>query len=218
MDTFSQHSGIMVPIDDSNVDTDALLPKQYLASTKKFGYGDWLFDNARYLEVGTIETDCSKRLINPDFILNQRKFNNASIMLARINFGCGSSREHAVWSLRDYGIKVIIAQSFASIFFENCFKNNILCIEMDNGTLEVLFKHCNSKPGCKILVKLEEQQIELANGGVLKFEISIDHKEKLIFGLDDIALTLKEKDTILRYEAQSRKQSPWLFNSFNDQG
>jgi 3-isopropylmalate/(R)-2-methylmalate dehydratase small subunit len=217
MEIFTQHCGVMLPIEQSNIDTDALLPKQYLGSINKFGYGNWLFDDVRYLDKGTLETDCSQRRINPEFILNQPEFSDASIVLARENFGCGSSREHAVWALRDYGIKVIFAQSFASIFFENCFKNNILCVELDNETLEVLFKQCNSKPGSKILVKLEEQQIVLANSSVLNFSISLAHKEKLLFGLDDIAVTLKEKEAILRYEAQSQKQSPWLFNSFNGQ-
>ncbi len=214
--TFTQHSGVMIPIDNSNVDTDVLLPKQYLAGIKKSGYGDWLFDDLRYLDVGTIETDCSQRRTNPDFILNHAEFKEASIMLARENFGCGSSREHAVWALKDYGINVVIAQSFASIFFDNCFKNNVLCIELQCEILEKLFRQCHKSPGSSILVKLEAQQIILSDNKILNFEISLAHKEKLLYGLDDIAITLQQKDAILSYEANSKKQTPWLFNSFID--
>lgn len=211
---FSQHSGVMLPIDKSNVDTDALLPKQYLASIHKSGYGEWLFDDVRYLDEGSLTTDCSKRRINPDFVLNKSEFSGASIMLSRENFGCGSSREHAVWALRDYGIKIVIAQSFASIFFDNCAKNNILCIELDAEKLAQVFEQCNLLPGSSISVDLQEQTIVLADKKQLQFEISPTNKEKILYGLDDIAITLQQKETILDYEKQHKMKNPWLFNSF----
>lgn len=216
--TFTQHQGVIIPIDSANVDTDALLPKQYLASIKKSGYGNWLFDDVRYLDSGTVESDCSKRRLNPDFILNQAIYKDANIMIARENFGCGSSREHAVWALKDYGIKVVVAPSFASIFFDNCFKNNVLCIELKSEVIDMLFEKCHKIPGFKLNVNLEKQQITLPNNQTIDFEISINHKEKLLYGLDDIAVTLQEKEAILEYESRSKKQYPWLFDSFKNAG
>ncbi|MDH5433340.1 MAG: 3-isopropylmalate dehydratase small subunit [Gammaproteobacteria bacterium] len=211
---FSQHSGVVIPIDRAHVDTDALLPKQYLACIKKTGYGYWLFDDERYLEYGDVETDCTKRKINPDFILNQKQYANASIMISRENFGCGSSREHAVWALRDYGVRVVIAPSFASIFFDNCLKNNLLCIVIEDAQTDKMIKYYQQDAGSEMSVNLIDQFIELSDGSKIEFDIEKSHKEKLIHGLDDIGITLQHQDKIKNYEAQSRSLYPWLFDSF----
>lgn len=212
MQAFTQHTGIVIPLDRANVDTDAIIPKQYLKSVKRTGFGPNLFDDWRYLDPGAPGTDNTKRRINPDFILNDPRYSKGSILLARKNFGCGSSREHAVWALDDYGIRVVIASSFADIFFNNCFKSGLLPIKLDESIVDQLFDNVAGIPGYKLTVNLTEQKVVTPDGQKYTFEIDPFRKHCLLEGLDDIALTLQHADKIKDYETRRRKEAPWLFN------
>jgi 3-isopropylmalate/(R)-2-methylmalate dehydratase small subunit len=213
MEAFTQHTGLVVPLDRSNVDTDAIIPKQFLKSIKRTGFGPNLFDEWRYLDHGEPGMDNSKRPLNPDFVMNQERYQGASILLARENFGCGSSREHAPWALEDYGIKAVIAPSYADIFFNNCFKNGILPIVLDHATMDTLFEQTEANEGFKLDIDLDKQTITMPNGDVISFDVESDRKHSLYNGLDDIGITLQQEDAISKYEEERAKRAPWLFNS-----
>lgn len=212
MEAFTQHTGLAVPLDRANVDTDAIIPKQFLKSIKRSGFGPNLFDEWRYLDHGEPGMDNSKRPVNPDFVLNFPRYKGASVLLARENFGCGSSREHAPWALEDYGIKAVIAPSFADIFFNNCFKNGILPIILDHDTVDLLFKETEANEGYKLDINLEQQTITRPNGEVINFDVEPDRKHSLLNGLDDIGITLQQEAAITAYENERKKRAPWLFN------
>ncbi len=212
MEAFTQLAGIVVPLDRANVDTDAIIPKQFLKSIKRSGFGPNLFDEWRYMDHGEPGQDVQNRKLNPDFVLNQARYLNASILLARENFGCGSSREHAPWALEDFGIKVIIAPSFADIFYNNCFKNGILPIVLDASIVDDLFASTFTQIGYSLTVDLPAQKIVAKGNKIIEFDIDPFRKDCLINGLDDIALTLRYVDAIKKYEARKKVESPWLFN------
>jgi 3-isopropylmalate/(R)-2-methylmalate dehydratase small subunit len=205
-------NGLVVPLDRANVDTDAIIPKQFLKSIKRSGFGPNAFDEWRYLDHGEPGMDNSKRQVNPDFVLNKSRYQGASVLLARENFGCGSSREHAPWALEDYGFRVIIAPSFADIFFNNCFKNGMLPIVLDAAIVDTLFKECEATQGYQLKIALEEQTITTPNGQVFKFDVDAFRKHCLLNGLDDIGLTMQHQDKIKAFEVQHQKAQPWLFN------
>ncbi len=211
MDKFVRLEGLVAPLDRANVDTDAIIPKQFLKSIKRSGFGPNLFDEWRYLDVGQPEADCTNRPKNPDFLLNQPRYQGAQILLTRQNFGCGSSREHAPWALLDYGFKVIIAESFADIFFNNCFKNGILPIVLSAEQLDVLFAQVQATPGYKLVVDLENQKIVCPDGKSIAFNVDPFRKECLLNGWDDIGLTLRHADAIRAFEAKRRAEQPWMF-------
>jgi 3-isopropylmalate/(R)-2-methylmalate dehydratase small subunit len=211
MRKFSLLDGLGVPLDRANVDTDAIIPKQFLKSIKRSGFGPNAFDEWRYLDHGEPGLDNSKRPLNKDFVLNQPRYQGAQILLARENFGCGSSREHAPWALEDYGFIVIIAPSYADIFFNNCFKNGLLPIRLDADKVDVLFKAVEANVGFKLKVDLEHQSITAPDGTVYKFEVDAFRKHCLLNGLDDIGLTLQHVADIKTYEAKHRAAQPWLF-------
>jgi len=211
MEPLNKIDGIVVPIDRSNVDTDAIIPKQFLKSIKRAGFGPNLFDEWRYLDHGEPGMDNSKRQINPDFVLNFPRYQGATVLLARENFGCGSSREHAPWALQDYGIRIIIAPSFADIFYNNCFKNGLLPIVVDAAKVDEFFKAVDAKEGYRLAVDLEAQTITTPDGEVIKFDVDPFRKHCLINGLDDIGLTLQHADEIKAYEEKRKQASPWLF-------
>ncbi|HEX5338218.1 MAG TPA: 3-isopropylmalate dehydratase small subunit [Gallionella sp.] len=211
MQKFTLLDGLVVPLDRANVDTDAIIPKQFLKSIKRSGFGPNAFDEWRYLDHGEPGMDNSKRPLNPDFVLNQPRYQGAQILLARENFGCGSSREHAPWALEDYGFRVIIAPSFADIFFNNCFKNGLLPIKLDAEKVDALFKAVEANNGYKLKVDLEQQTIVLPDGTVYKFEVDAHRKHCLLNGLDDIGLTLQHVDDIKAFEEKHRAAQPWLY-------
>jgi 3-isopropylmalate/(R)-2-methylmalate dehydratase small subunit len=211
MEKFDTLTAIVAPLDRSNVDTDAIIPKQFLKSIKRSGFGPNLFDQWRYLDHGEPGMDNSQRPLNPDFVLNQARYQGARILLARENFGCGSSREHAPWALLDYGFRVIIAPSFADIFYNNCFKNGILPIVLEAGQVDDLLQDTLANEGYQISVDLNAQTISKPNGAVLNFEVDAFRKHCLLNGLDDIGLTLQHVDDIQAYEARRAKEAPWLF-------
>ena len=211
MEKFVRLEGLVAPLDRNNVDTDAIIPKQFLKSIKRSGFGPNLFDEWRYLDVGQPEADCTNRPKNPDFLLNQPRDQGAQILLTRQNFGCGSSREHAPWALLDYGFKVIIAESFADIFFNNCFKNGILPIVLSAEQLDVLFAQVQATPGYKLVVDLENQKIVCPDGKSIAFNVDPFRKECLLNGWDDIGLTLRHADDIRAFEAKRRAEQPWMF-------
>ena len=211
MEKFVCLEGLVAPLDRDNVDTDAIIPKQFLKSIKRSGFGPNLFDEWRYLDVGQPGEDCTNRPRNPDFLLNQPRFQGAQILLTRKNFGCGSSREHAPWALLDYGFKVILAESFADIFFNNCFKNGILPIVLPADVLEALFAKVLATPGFKLTVDLEKQTISGPEGVSISFKVDPFRKECLLNGWDDIGLTLRHAEKIRAFEAQRRIEQPWLF-------
>ena len=211
MEKFVTMNALVAPLDRSNVDTDAIIPKQFLKSIKRSGFGPNAFDEWRYLDHGEPGMDNSKRPLNPDFVLNQARYQGANILLARENFGCGSSREHAPWALEDYGFRVIIAPSFADIFFNNCFKNGILPIVLDEAKVDQLFKEVEASEGYKLNVDLEAQTISTPGGEAIAFDVDPFRKHCLINGLDDIGLTLQHVDDIKAYEEKRRKEAPWLF-------
>jgi 3-isopropylmalate/(R)-2-methylmalate dehydratase small subunit len=211
MRKFSLLDGLVVPLDRANVDTDAIIPKQFLKSIKRSGFGPNAFDEWRYLDHGEPGIDNSKRPLNKDFVLNQPRYKDAQILLARENFGCGSSREHAPWALEDYGFRVIIAPSYADIFFNNCFKNGLLPIRLDADKVDALFKAVEANPGYKLKVDLERQSITAPDGTVYKFEVDAFRKHCLLNGLDDIGLTLQHVEDIKAYETKHRAAQPWLF-------
>ena len=211
MEPFNIHKGIVIPLDRANVDTDAIIPKQFLKSIKKTGFGPNLFDEWRYLNHGEPNQDNSKRQINPNFVLNIPRYKNGSILITRENFGCGSSREHAPWALLDFGIKVIIASSFADIFYGNCFKNGILPITLNKNIVDQIFIKVESKIGYEILVNLEKQKI-YDESEIASFEIDSFKKSCLMDGLDDIGLTLKNKIDIKNFEKKYQESFPWLID------
>jgi 3-isopropylmalate/(R)-2-methylmalate dehydratase small subunit len=204
MQAFTTIHSIAAPLDRANIDTDAIIPKQFLKSIKRSGFGPNLFDEWRYLDHGEVGMDNSKRPLNPDFVLNNPKYTGAQILLARENFGCGSSREHAPWALEDFGFKVIIAPSFADIFYNNCFKNGILPIILSHDIVDDLFAHEGG-----IVVDLESQSVTTTEN-IYSFEVDAERKRRLLNGLDDIALTLQYEDEIRHFEVEYFKQYPWL--------
>ena len=212
MEKFVVHTGLVAPLDRENVDTDAIIPKQFLKSIKRTGFGPHLFDAWRYLDVGEPGMDLSKRKPNPDFVLNQPIYRGASILLARKNFGCGSSREHAPWALQQYGFKAIIAPSFADIFFTNCFKNGLLPIVLLDFQVDHLFTECAAHPGFKLTIDLPAQTVSAPGGKPMHFDVEPTQKENLVQGLDEIGLTLKHADEIREYEEKRKRSEPWIFN------
>jgi 3-isopropylmalate/(R)-2-methylmalate dehydratase small subunit len=213
MEKLTQIEGIAVPLDRSNVDTDAIIPKQFLKSIKRSGFGPNLFDEWRYLDHGEPGMDNSNRPLNPDFVLNQPRYQGGSVLLARKNFGCGSSREHAPWALQDYGFRVIIAPSFADIFYNNCFKNGILPVVLDEQIVDRLFGEVEAQEGYKLKMDLEAQTLTTPSGDVISFDVDEFRKYCLLNGLDDIGLTLQHVDDIKSYEQRRRQQAPWLFGA-----
>ncbi len=211
MDKFIRLEGVVAPLDRVNVDTDAIIPKQFLKSIKRSGFGPNLFDEWRYMDVGQPGEDCSHRPKNPNFVLNQARYQGASILLTRKNFGCGSSREHAPWALLDFGFRVILAESYADIFFSNCFKNGILPIVLPANEIEALFQLVNVTPGYKLTVDLASQTVLCPDGHTIPFSIDPFRKECLINGWDDIGLTLRHADKIHEFEERRRAEQPWLF-------
>ena len=212
MDKFTTWTGLVLPLDRANVDTDAIIPKQFLKSIRRTGFGPNLFDEWRYLDHGEPGMDNSNRAVNTDFILNQPRYRNATILLARENFGCGSSREHAVWALLDQGFRVVIAASFADIFFNNCFKNGVLPIALEAATVGRLFQGVAVTPGYTLMVDLPAQYIVTPEQEVIEFAVDPFRKDCLIHGLDDIGLTLEHADAIRTYEEKRRGEAPWLFD------
>ncbi len=210
MEKFTPFAGAVCPLDRANVDTDAIIPKQFLKSIERSGFGPNLFDEWRYLDHGEPGMDNSKRQPNPDFILNDPRYQGASILLARENFGCGSSREHAPWALADYGFRVIIAPSYADIFYNNCFKNSILPIVLDSQVVDGLFNKAGGDQALHIDVDLGQQQLRIGDE-VMSFEVDSFRKHCLLEGLDDIGLTLQHVDAIVAYEERRRTVAPWLF-------
>jgi 3-isopropylmalate/(R)-2-methylmalate dehydratase small subunit len=212
MKSFTVLKGIAAPMDRANVDTDLIIPKQFLKSIKRSGFGPNLFDEVRYLDQGEPGQDCSGRPINTDFPLNKARYQGASVLLARDNFGCGSSREHAPWALEDYGFRCLIAPSFADIFYNNCFKNGILPIVLDAAVVDRLFQEMYATEGYQLSIDLAKQVVQTPSGESIGFEVDAFRKHCLINGLDDIALTLESADAISAFEQKWRKQSPWLFD------
>jgi 3-isopropylmalate/(R)-2-methylmalate dehydratase small subunit len=211
MEKFSNFTGIVCPLDRANVDTDAIIPKQFLKSIERTGFGPYLFDEWRYLDRGEPGMDCTNRPVNLKFVLNDPRYAGASILLARDNFGCGSSREHAPWALADYGFRVILAPSFADIFFNNCFKNGILPIVLEGETIDALFRAAEGEAPLEITVNLPGQTLVPASGDPVGFEVDSFRKHCLLEGLDDIGLTLQHVDAIRAYEERRRREAPWLF-------
>lgn len=211
MDKFIVHTGLVVPLDRPNVDTDAIIPKQYLKSIKRTGFGPTLFDDWRYNEPGEPGMDHSQRQVNADFVLNLPRYQGASVLLGRENFGCGSSREHAVWALTDYGIRTVIAPSFADIFFNNSFKNGLLPIALNAAHIDQIFREVEGLPGYQLTVDLPEQKVITPSGQAFDFSIDDFRKYCLLHGLDDIGLTLQHADEIHAYETRRKQEAPWLF-------
>ena len=212
MKRFIVEKGLVLPLDRANVDTDFIIPKQFLKSIKRSGFGVNLFDEHRYLDKGEPDSDNSQRPVNPDFVLNQPRYKGCSILLTRDNFGCGSSREHAPWALEDYGFRAIIAPSYADIFFNNCFKNGLLPIVLDRETVDQLFQEVEDTNGYELEIDLNAQIISGPNRSALEFSVDEFRKHCLINGLDDIGLTLEDAGDIHDFENKWREQSPWYFN------
>ena len=210
MQKFTIHKGLVAPLDRENVDTDAIIPKQFLKSIKKTGFGPNLFDEWRYLDHGEPGMDPASRKPNPDFVLNQPRYQGASILLARKNFGCGSSREHAPWALEQYGFRALIAPSFADIFFNNCFKNGLLPIALPEGIVDRLFDEVAAFPGYELTIDLPRQIVVRPQGEEIPFEVNAFRKYCLLNGLDDIGITLRHADKIREYEARRLATKPWL--------
>ncbi|MCG8517137.1 MAG: 3-isopropylmalate dehydratase small subunit [Pseudomonadales bacterium] len=215
MRAFTQHQGVVAPLDRSNVDTDMIIPKQFLKSIKRSGFGPNLFDELRYLDEGKPDQDCSQRPLNPDFVLNQPRYQSASVLLARTNFGCGSSREHAPWALDDFGFRVIIAPSFADIFYNNCFKNGLLPIVLEESVVDQLFAETEQQEGYQLAIDLEAKTVTTPGGDTFGFEVDDFRRHCLLNGLDDIGVTLEDADLIRDYENKRRQSAPWLFNTGN---
>ena len=211
MEKLTQFEALVAPLDRANVDTDAIIPKQFLKSIQRSGFGPNAFDEWRYLDQGEPGMDNSKRPLNPDFVLNQQRYQGAGILLARKNFGCGSSREHAPWALLDYGFKVIISPSYADIFYNNCFKNGILPIILGEYEIDALFKEVEAEPGYSLRVDLNQQQIIKADTTVISFTTDPFRRECLLNGWDDIGLTLLHAEDIRSYEQRRQSETPWLF-------
>jgi len=211
MDKFQSREGLVAPLDRANVDTDAIIPKQFLKAIGRTGFGPNLFDEWRYLDRGEPGMDNSKRPLNPDFILNQGRYQGAQILVSRENFGCGSSREHAPWALQDYGFTAIIAPSFADIFFNNCFKNGLLAIVLDAKIVDQIIRDTVANPGYRLAIDLDNQTITTPGSQDIHFEIDPFRKHCLLNGLDEIGLTLQHADKIRAFEARRREAQPWLF-------
>jgi 3-isopropylmalate/(R)-2-methylmalate dehydratase small subunit len=210
MQAFTHLTSGVMPLDRANVDTDAIIPKQFLKSIKRVGFGPYLFDDWRYLDRGEPDCDCSQRPINTAFVLNQPQYQHAKILLTRENFGCGSSREHAPWALTDYGFQVIIAPSYADIFYNNCFKNGLLPIILESSTIDNLF--VDAYKGSELTIDLALQQIITQTGEIIPFFLDENRKFRLINGLDDIGLSLQQADKIRAYEAERAQRAPWVFS------
>ena len=212
MEKFIVVTGIVAPMDRPNVDTDAIIPKQYLKSIKRSGFGPNAFDDWRYLDPGAPDIDNSTRRINPEFILNKAPYDKANVLIARENFGCGSSREHAVWALDDFGFRAVIAPSFADIFFNNSFKNGLLPIVLDAEIVNEIFEKLAAKIGYEVTVDLTHQKVVTEEGDEYPFEVDAFRKHCLLNGLDDISLTLQHADEISVYEEKTKQSAPWLFS------
>jgi len=211
VEKFHSFRGLVAPLDRANIDTDAIIPKQFLKSIKRSGFGQNLFDEWRYLDHGEPGMDTSKRTLNPDFILNQTRYQGAQILLARSNFGCGSSREHAPWALQDYGFQVVIAPSFADIFFSNCFKIGLLPIVLGTESIDRIFSEVDSAEGYSLTVNLEDQTVTTPSGEICSFDTDPFRRHCLLNGLDEIGLTLQHTDKIIAFEQRRRTEQPWLF-------
>jgi 3-isopropylmalate/(R)-2-methylmalate dehydratase small subunit len=212
MDKFTIHAGLVAPLDRENVDTDAIIPKQFLKSIHRTGFGPNLFDAWRYLDPGEPGQDPASRKPNPDFVLNQPRYRGATILVARKNFGCGSSREHAPWALQQYGFRAIIAPSYADIFFNNCFKNGLLPIALPDFHLDHLFQEIAANIGYRLTIDLPAQTVSTPSGQVMRFDVEPFRKECLVNGWDDIGLTLRRQDAIRAYEERRRQAEPWIFS------
>lgn len=216
MKPYTTEQGIVAPLDRSNVDTDLIIPKQFLKSIKRTGFGDNLFDELRYLDEGFLGQDIAKRPKNSDFVLNQARYAGATILLARKNFGCGSSREHAPWALEEYGFRTVIAPSFADIFYNNCFKNGMLPVILSEKDVDELFKECFANIGYQLTVDLENQKVISPSGKEYSFEVDAFRKHCLLNGLDDIGLTLQHADDIKAFEEKAKADRPWVFKELGD--
>ena len=212
MDKFTVHTGLVAPLDRENVDTDAIIPKQFLKSIKRTGFGPHLFDAWRYLDVGEPGMDLTKRRLNPEFVLNQPRYKGASILLARKNFGCGSSREHAPWALQQGGFKAVVAPSFADIFFNNSFKNGFLPIQLEESKVARLFDEAAAAPGYRLTIDLAAQTVATPSGEAMRFDIDDFRKKSLLNGWDDIGLTLRSAAEIKAYEERRKRAEPWIFD------
>jgi len=210
MEPFRTHTGLVAPLDRANVDTDQIIPKQFLKSIRRTGFGPNLFDEWRYLDRGEPGQDHRQRPLNPDFVLNQARYAGASVLLARRNFGCGSSREHAPWAIREYGFRALVAPSFADIFFNNCFKNGLLPVVLPESVVDTLFDEVLATPGYRLAIDLAAQTVTTPGGAVHRFEVDPFRKECLLNGWDDIGLTLRHADKIRAFEAERLKRMPWL--------
>ncbi|MFT6351616.1 3-isopropylmalate dehydratase small subunit [Neptuniibacter pectenicola] len=213
MNKFTLHTGIAAPLDRANIDTDMIIPKQFLKSIKRSGFGKNLFDELRYLDEGQPDQECTGRPLNEDFVLNKARYQGASVLLARENFGCGSSREHAPWALEDFGIRSVIAPSFAEIFYNNCFKNGLLPIVLSDAQVDQLFIEVEASEGYQLTINLEKQVVVTPSGEEIAFDIDGFRKHCLLNGLDDIGLTLQHADEIKAYEAKRKAEAPWLFGA-----
>jgi 3-isopropylmalate/(R)-2-methylmalate dehydratase small subunit len=211
MEKFVRKEGLVVPLDRANVDTDAIIPKQFLKSIKRTGFGPHLFDEWRYLDRGEPGIDSSKRPLNPDFVLNQPRYRGATVLVARENFGCGSSREHAPWALQQYGFQTVIAPSFADIFYNNSLKNGLLLIKFDSKIVDQLLRETQATPGYRLAVDLEQQTVTTPGGESLSFDIDPFRKHCMLNGFDDISLTLEHAEEIKAFEEKHRREQPWLF-------
>ncbi|MBT5031247.1 MAG: 3-isopropylmalate dehydratase small subunit [Proteobacteria bacterium] len=213
MKSFTAHKGLVAPMDRANVDTDMIIPKQFLKSIKRTGFGKNLFDESRYLDEGLPDQSCEGRSLNPDFPLNLARYQGASVLLARENFGCGSSREHAPWALDDYGFRSVIAASFADIFYNNCFKNGLLPVVLEPARMDQLFKEMYATQGYELAVDLHDQSVTTPGGDVFSFEVDEFRRQCLLEGLDDIDLTLQHADEIRAFEEQYKSHAPWVFGT-----
>lgn len=211
MQPFTHHRGIVAPFDRANVDTDLIIPKQFLKSVKRTGFGPYLFDQLRYADEGQPGMDCSRRELQEGFFLNQPQYKDASILLARENFGCGSSREHAPWALLDFGFRVLIAPSFADIFYNNCFKNGLLPLTFADEIIDELFLQCKKVHGFSLAIDLEKQLLTASSDTSYTFTIDASRKQFLLAGLDDIGITLESADRIRAYEQKRKHECPWMF-------
>ena len=216
MKPYTREVGLVVPLDRANVDTDQIIPKQFLKSIKRTGFGANLFDEWRYLDEGYLGLDNSKRPLNTEFVLNQPQYQGASVLLARENFGCGSSREHAPWALEEYGFRTVIAPSFADIFFNNCFKNGMLPVVLTEAEVDVLFAEAAATSDYRLSIDLATQQVIRPNGEAFAFEVDAFRKHCLLNGLDDIGLTLQDTDSIRAFETKTQASRPWVYNPLRD--
>ncbi|OOR83378.1 3-isopropylmalate dehydratase small subunit [Moraxella canis] len=216
MKQYTTEIGIVAPLDRANVDTDLIIPKQFLKSIKRTGFGDNLFDELRYLDEGCLGQDISKRPKNPDFVLNQERYQGATILLARSNFGCGSSREHAPWALNEFGFRTVIAPSFADIFYNNSFKNGMLPVILTESEVDEIFNECFETVGYELTVDLQNQKVMTPSGKAYHFEVDAFRKHCLLNGLDDIGLTLQDSDDIKAFEEKAKKERPWVFRELQN--